>query len=139
MRVVTQAWNPQKLGGFANSISGRGLAMYWLDESGLVHLWFRPKYGSEEHYAGPLPEALQHGSSSSRRVRKQFRLVVGGYVVLTMTGFLTGYFVTNGSAVHRLIAAGIGVGIGMVLFWLLSLIFSVGSSVRSLFRREPPR
>jgi len=68
MRVVTQAWNPQKLGGFANSISGRGLAMYWLDESGLVHLWFAPNMDLKNTMQDRCPKLF----STDRRHRGEF-------------------------------------------------------------------
>jgi len=130
--TLTPAWNPQRPYVPGDRLMGPGRATYWMDESNIVHLTLHPKWGPERHFAGPLPE----GRTSHRTA---IRLIVGGYVLLIVTGFLGGYFESHGSSGHRWISGGIGVGISMVLAWLLSLYLSVGSSVRSLFRREAPR
>jgi hypothetical protein len=104
-----------------------------------VHLTFCAKVGPERHYSGPLPEALLPGSPKARRSRNLIRFVVGGYLLLIVTGFMVGYFFGHGSSGHRWITGGIGVGISMILGWVLGLVLNVGSSVRSLFRGGRPR
>lgn len=134
MRSLGETWNPEKPLAPGQGVSGPGRATYWLDESGVVHLTFSPKVGPERHYSGPLPETLLPGSPKARRSRNLLRVVVGSYLLLLLAGFMVGYFFSHGSSGHRWITGGIGVGISMILGWVLGLVLNVGSSVRSLFR-----
>jgi hypothetical protein len=132
MRSLGETWNPEKPLGPGQGVSGPGRATYWLDESSIVHLTFSPKVGPERHYSGPLPEVLLPGSPKAGRARNLVRFVIGGYLLLIVTGFVVGYFFAHGSSDHRWIEGGIGVGIAMIVGWVLGLVLNVGSSVRSL-------
>ena len=81
--TLTPAWNPQRPYVPGDRLMGPGRATYWMDESNIVHLTLHPKWGPERHFAGPLPE----GRTSHRTA---IRLIVGGYVLLIVTGFLGG-------------------------------------------------
>lgn len=139
MRSLEEAWNPEKPLGPGQGVSGPGRATYWLDESSVVHLTFSPNVGPERHYSGPMPDALAPGSPRAGRTRNLIRLVLGGYLLLIVTGFIVGYFFAHGPSEHRWIAGGVGVGISMIIGWVLSLVFNVGSSVRSLVGGKPKR
>jgi len=129
IKSMSETWNPEKPITPGQGISGPGRAKYFLDESSVVHLTFCPKVGPERHYLGPLPEALLPGSPKASRARNLVRLVVGGYLLLIVAGFMVGYLIAHGSAGHGWIGGDIGIGISMILGWVLGLVvLNVGSS-----------
>ena len=132
VRSFEGIWNPSKPLGQDNRLFGPGEATYSIDDHGTVTLEFRVKNGLWKSYTGPVPEMFIHPSKKVVRARKIFRYVLLGYLAVIIVGFMIGYAVAGGTAVHRLIAGGIGALIAMALLWFVVLVLRVGLSVRSL-------
>ncbi len=132
VKSIEGIWNPSKPLGQDNRIFGPGEATYSLDDFATVTLEFRMRNGPLKRYSGPIPESLIHPTEKVLRARKLLRYVLIGYVAIMIVGFVIGYAVGGGSALHRLIAGGIGLLIAIALVWLVALVLRVWLSVRSL-------
>lgn len=139
VKSIEGIWNPSRPLGQDNRVFGPGEATYSLNDSASVTLEFREPSGQSRRYSGPVPETLIHPTREVLRRRKLLRYVLVGYVAVMIVGFVIGYAVVGGSALHRLIAGGVGLLIAMVLVSLMTLVLRVGLSLRSLVEgRESP-
>lgn len=132
VKSIEGIWNPSKPPGRDNRLFGPGEATYSLDDPATVTLEFRVRNGQLKRYTGPIPETLIYPTEKVLRARKLLRYVLLGYIAIMIVGFVIGYAVVGGSALHRLIAGGIGLLIAMALVWFVTLVLRVGLSIRSL-------
>jgi hypothetical protein len=128
-------WNPAKPLGSNNGISGPGVGVYRLDDSGEVHLTWTPKDGVPREHTGPIPDRVRPNSEQTVRMRRMWHRFIYLYLATLVGGFLLGFAVAGGDIAHRLAGGSIGV---LVAILALALGGTVLSGVRS-FRHQPNR
>jgi hypothetical protein len=112
---------------------GPGRATYALDNSGVVHLYFRRK-DSELHFSGAIPESISNQPARDQRVRALGRRILLGYVSLLLVGFVVGTVLATGPVVVHLAWGCLGLLFAMVVGSVLVRMFSVGRAVRETIR-----
>jgi hypothetical protein len=119
----TPVWDPSRKPGQNMMIYSPGTGTYRLDEAGIVHLTWKPKYGSEEQHSGPAvvfkprPKALYWG--------------IGIYISVLALGFFLGFVLSQGAAAGRLGWAVLGLFAALVLMWLLGVVSTATRSIRA--------
>jgi hypothetical protein len=131
-------WNPSKTLGIDNQIFGPGVATYWQDESGTVHLEIRVRNGQLHKMEGPVPEILVHPTQAARRSRKVLRAALVGYLVVCLAGLVVGLLVAGNGGVDRFVGASVGLLVAMALALIGMTALRVASSVRSLTGKSSP-
>jgi len=128
-------WNPARPLGANNALSGPGVAVYSLDDTGEVHLDWRPKIGQPQQLHGPLPDKLRPESDWNLRRRQLFHKLVAVYCVALGAGFVVGFAVAGGSLGRKLAGGGIGLFFGILV---LAIAGTVLSAVRSFIGPAKP-
>jgi hypothetical protein len=126
-------WNPAKPLGASNGLSGPGVGVYRLNESGDVVLTWTPEGEAPRELSGPIPDRVRPDSEQTVRMRRMWHRLVYVYLTTLIAGFVVGFAVAGGSTAHRLAGGSIGV---LVAILVLSLGGTAVSGVRS-FRRPP--
>ena len=129
--VRSGTWNPAEIGSLAY-VNGRGHATYEMDESGIVHLTLQSRHGPDKHFSGPTPEALMKKPEPNRQ--RWIAITTMGATVAG--GFALGYILASGSVEVRLLWACLGLAVGWLVLWLVTLIWQVARSVRAVGKRR---
>jgi len=124
-------WNPAKPLGSGN-ISGPGVGVYRLEESGEVHLTWTPKRGVAREFSGPIPDRVRPDSEQTVRMRRTWHRFLYVYVTMLAAGFVVGLVVAGGSTLHRLAGGGIGVFVAIA-------VMAIGGTVLSAVRSFRPK
>ena len=127
---TASAWDPGRPLGPDNGRWGPARATYLRDDAGIVHLHFQWALGPAEDSAGPIPDFPPRP--------RVVRVVLAGYLVATVAGFVIGFAVGPGPAGERLLWACGGLLAAMVVLWALGLVLNVGKAVRDTARPRKP-
>ena len=123
-------WNPAKPIGVDNLLFDKGMATYWLDESGLVHLDFKSSSDHDQHLVEPIPEVLVHPTVHQQHGRALMRRVLIGYLSFLILGVAIGASVTTGNVADHILGGGVGLLLALGIAVILVRVLRVGNALR---------
>lgn len=127
---TASAWDPSRPLGPDNGRWGPARATYTMGDSGTVHLHFQPVLATADDSEGPIPDFPPRP--------RAVRLLLAGYLVGTVAGFVIGYATGPGPVGERLLWGCGGLLAAMMVLWALGFLLNVGKAVRDTARPRKP-
>ena len=139
---LSNVWTPavatsgSRIGSGYMQMIGKGWATYTLDDDGVVQLHWEGKHGGQHFTGGVLAPRTPSGVDTPAEIRRRtlIRNVVIGYVGWLLVGATVGYLLADGSQKRRLVFAGVGLFLALLLAALSSTAIRVALAVRSALR-----